>query len=432
MRKGENLVEMNENAKSERTSVKLCSFEVQNFRLFQRADLRLHPEVNVLVGLNDTGKSTLLEAMYLYGLVQRLGFRAVLERDDFYATGESATRFRCIWDVDGTQWEHELVMDPSGPVERLCRQAETWIWRPRKRILEALGQTFKTSQRLAYRSFAQIESKQWQLESEVPASIFGPTGVTKHFKVPPGYLFQSPSLAKTAPTTLERPTRTGYGWANWLVEIVNRRDGTIERVEAECSKLFPHFRRVRVAAGDERKAVKLSGLRAIVKDDGSMVFTERPKVKKKIIPTRDLEVVFEIAEDSWIWASNASAGLLLALAHLAHVHASPEGGLLLLEEPENGLNETIMLDMMRSLLAAVRSRGQQLILTTHQAWWLDIVPHDAIRITTRDQNGGHVQAPAPDEIRRIVEERNLYPSEVMSMHGPEGLLRLGRANLNKP
>jgi len=79
---------MNESAKSERKSVRLSSFDVQNFRLFQKAEFRLHPEVNVLVGLNDTGKSTLLEAMYLYGLVQRLGFRAVLERDDFYATGE--------------------------------------------------------------------------------------------------------------------------------------------------------------------------------------------------------------------------------------------------------------------------------------------------------------------------------------------------------
>ncbi len=421
---------MNESAKNERKTVRLCSFEVQNFRLFRKAELRLHPEVNVLVGLNDTGKSTLLEAMYLYGLVQRLGFRAVLERDDFYATGESATRFRCIWDVDGTLWEHELVMDPSGPEERLSSSGETWIWKPRTRILEASGQTFTTSERLAYRSFGQIETKQWQLESDVPTSIFEPTMATKHFRVPPGYLFQSPSLAKTAPTKLKRPTRTGYGWANWLIEIVNRRDGTIERLDAECRKLFPHFRRVRVEAGAETEEWTYPSL--TIKQDGSVVHKEPQKQKKrKVTRTRDLNVAIETSGNPRIWTSNASAGLLLALAHLAHVYASPEGGLLLLEEPENGLNETIMLDMMRVLLAAVRSRNQQLILTTHQAWWLDIVPHDAIRITTRDEHGGHVQAPAPDEIRRIVEEKNLYPSEVMSLHGPDGLLRLGRANANK-
>jgi predicted ATPase len=174
---------------------------------------------------------------------------------------------------------------------------------------------------------------------------------------------------------------------------------------------------------------KTRRLRGIRNDDGSIGDVKR--LKTKFTPTKDLDVGIEMSDHWMIWASSASAGLLLALAHLAHVYASPEGGLLLLEEPENGLNETIMLDMMRALLAAVRSRNQQLILTTHQAWWLDIVPHDAIRITTRDENGGHVQAPAPDEIRRIVEEKNLYPSEVMSLHGPDGLLRLGRANANK-
>lgn len=411
-------------------SVRLISFDVRNFRLFRRATLHLHPDVNVLVGLNDTGKSTLLEALYLYGLVQRVGFRAVLERDDFEATGADSTQFRAIWDVNGKQWEHTVELDPADPHERLSGNGHVWFWRPRQHVLEVSGKKFKSSNRLAFRSFGQIKPKQWQLESNVPSAFFVPISVTRKFQVPPGYLFQAPSLAKNSTTTLKRPLRTGYGWAQWLVEIVNRRDGTIERLEAECHKLFPHFQGVRVVAGDTVRRTKYPSVLRIIQDGSTYRITRKraSKKEKKIVEGHEQVVFVKTTDDRAIRATNASAGLLLALAHLALVYANPEGGLVLLEEPENGLNETIMLDMMRVFLSAVRNRRQQLILTTHQAWWLDLVPHDAIRVMTRDDEGGHVHAPKPEEIRRVVEQRNLYPSEVMSLHGPEGLLRLGRVN----
>lgn len=58
--------------------VSLVAFEIEHFKLFRHARLDVHPETTVLVGVNDVGKSVLLEAISLYGHVQRLGFRGLL------------------------------------------------------------------------------------------------------------------------------------------------------------------------------------------------------------------------------------------------------------------------------------------------------------------------------------------------------------------
>jgi len=44
---------------------------IRNYRLFREFDLELTPGLNILVGSNDSGKSTLIEAISL-GLTNRL------------------------------------------------------------------------------------------------------------------------------------------------------------------------------------------------------------------------------------------------------------------------------------------------------------------------------------------------------------------------
>lgn len=119
-------------------------------------------------------------------------------------------------------------------------------------------------------------------------------------------------------------------------------------------------------------------------------------------------------------ASEASSGLLLALSHFALLHASAEDDLLLLEEPENGLNGEVTLEMMRAFLAVVRRRRQQLILTTHHPFWLDLVEPESIRLLTRDAEGAHVREVAAEI--KAARENDVYASEIMGTYGPQGLL----------
>ena len=78
--------------------------------------------------------------------------------------------------------------------------------------------------------------------------------------------------------------------------------------------------------------------------------------------------------------------------------------------------------MMREFLRVVQRRHRQLILTTHNAWWLDLVPAESIRVVTRDDEGAHIHKPDAARLRALREQMDVYPSEIVSAHGPEALL----------
>jgi energy-coupling factor transporter ATP-binding protein EcfA2 len=385
---------------------RLVSFEVQNFRLFKKERLDVHPEVTVLVGRNDVGKSTLLSAVSMYGsLVWPEYLRWLI-------LNAEGARFTAEWQVDNQRWTHSISLSADDPEERLEHAGNLWVWRPRAGRLEASNQEFHIKVP-RYSSLANITAEQWRLDTDVPSAVYEAAYVTRQFRAPIPYLFEPSALSKLSPLQLKTAYPNGYGWSGWLQEIINRRNEEIGRLEAELKRLFPYFRSVRVRELDPRVAqLSLFQLSADVDRDD--------KVR---------EVLVDIAPSTFahqargsVPASDVSAGLLLALAHLAFLYASEEGALLLLEEPENGLNAKITFEVIKAFLGVVRERHQQLIFTTHNEWWLDLVPPESIRVLTRDAEGAHVHTPAKEAIRKLLEDSELYPSEIMSTYGPEGFL----------
>jgi len=212
-------------------------------------------------------------------------------------------------------------------------------------------------------------------------------------------------------------------------------------MEAAVRKLFPFFRRVRVE--EDRPSIErvISDPRVVdengrvrLGDTSQYIVVARSTLEWMVSQDSRREVTLEIAngiearnedassEPPAIAAADSSAGLLLALAHFSLVYADEAGRLIELEEPENGLNARITLDMMREFLRVVQRRRRQLILTTHNAWWLDLVPAESIRVVTRDAEGAHIHQPDPARLQSLREQLDVYPSEIVSAHGPEALL----------
>lgn len=409
---------------------RLGAFSITNFRLFRHERVELHPEVTVFVGRNDVGKTSILEALYLYGVMcQRAGFRGPLSDEQLSGHDGQPTCFEAEWVVDGVAWTHTVVLDPTAPRETLTTPGHTWGWNPKTRELHYNGRVYLAKDLPRYHALGMVGARQWSLDTEVPSVVFEPLRVLQRFVTPVPFLFEPSALSARVPFSLTAPSRTGRAWVLWLQDIINRRDDDMAHVESTLRALFPYFRAA--AVREERLEVH----RSVVDSTASeAVQTSRPQ-RESPADLTDLESYREVrvvvadgqqddAPQHTVLASQVSSGLLLALAHLCHVYAAPRGALLSVEEPENGLNPKITFEMMGNYLDAVRARGQQLLLTTHNAWWLDVVPMESIRVVTRDADGGHVASPRFDDLRAIADAQGLYPSEIVSVHGPEGLLRL--------
>lgn len=417
---------------------RLDSLRIQNFRLFLDEEFRLHPEVTVLIGRNDTGKSTVLAALELYAQISLVGgFRAILDETSNIGKSNAPTVLEARWLVDGQQWTHRLELDPKKPLEHLTLSDnhKMWTWHPRERELSTnFSAEFKAHDLPRYVSLARVDEKAWATETDVPPDVYEPLRVIQRFRVPTPFLFQWAALASPSDLSSE-PDNSGFGWAVWLQDLINRRDNSMEQLEERLRTLFPSFVNVRV----HEEKVEISRKQNVIGGDDSI---PKPEIKRR----RPIELVERIAKDSssravligigpiseeapserkvreWVPAKNVSSGLLLALAHLALASVTNEGTLLLIEEPENGLNHQIMFSVVKLLCEITKSRRQQLVLTTHNGTWLDIVPIESVRVCTRDESGAHIRETDSARVHDSLKKEGVYASELFYAFGPEALL----------
>jgi predicted ATPase len=391
----------------------------------------------VFVGRNDQGKSSLLDALSIYGSLNSDALARLSSRDpDLYEAALGAV-FTAIWhDRDsGRTYTHEIICDVKEPRERLSwfdNECE-WDSRGRKLICNKVPYSAKGVRR--YSPLGALQLADWQTETEVPDEINEGLATVGRFTAPTPYLFEPSRLALGVPLDVETVYRSGAGWVILLQALINRRDGSLEELEKNITELFPFFSKVFVV--EERWEVQrtivglpgeASGMDRQTSSHGFdlAALAENQSERRLRFEVKSPRRDRLIEGHEVVPASAMSSGLLLALAYFTVAIGNPAGSLLALEEPENGLNSVIALDMMERFLKVIHEREHQLLMTTHNEFWLDLVPDEAIRVVTRNEEGSHIHAD-PETARRIREE-GLYLSEVMSQGGPEQLLEKRRGN----
>jgi predicted ATPase len=108
-------------------------------------------------------------------------------------------------------------------------------------------------------------------------------------------------------------------------------------------------------------------------------------------------IAFELNTGAEVAMPLMSDGVRLCLAYLTLLHAPSTPGIVLLEEPENGVHPRALQSIARALQRLTdASRGDtvvQVILTTHSPYLLDFVPPQSVIVFGRKKSGESVAAP---------------------------------------
>lgn len=403
---------------------KLIRFRVQNYKLLEDVTLEVDPHVTVIVGRNDAGKTMLLEALRQYGEVQR-GEDALREMHQLLGGASDparSPRFEAVWEVEGKTWTHTLHAHLRQPEEWLSDGERDWTWLPRegRLIVGKVGERphdYDTRLKGVFRTLMSMGSVDWEAGSTVPADVYTPLFVTFRFMTPTPHLLEVSSLQLPGRQgEMPYTDRRGYGWVDYLQSVVNRRDGSMEELEKLVKGQFPFFGGCKIH--EERIPLGETVSPRMIRP--SAIFQRWLLVRVK---QADGAEGANPEKELWLLPSEISAGVLFVMAFFAIIFADLSGRIVAFEEPENGLNPAILLKVMEAMLSVTKQRGKQLLITTHHAWWLDVVEPKSVRVITRDEKGVRLRGLDLEAWGPSLGTKDVFLSEVFQFMGPEGLLR---------
>ena len=129
---------------------------------------------------------------------------------------------------------------------------------------------------------------------------------------------------------------------------------------------------------------------------------------------------FRLYDGTVIPGEDLSAGLLMYLGFLTILHRGDAPGVLLVEEPENGLHP-LRLHEVVGVLRKLTERGVQVICTTHSPDLLSACDPAEVRVFLRPRPGDATEVhELPPDFTRIAMRSSL--GEVWASRGEEGLL----------
>ena len=327
---------------------------ILNYRLFREFDLEFSPGINILVGSNDSGKSTLIEAIQL-GLTGRIHGRALAQELSPYLINQDATQqyVEQLQSGDGNIPPPEMIIDIF-----LEATEETAILRGTNNVYgeDAVG----------VRLQAQLSQ---DFHAEYENFIEDPSAVslapTEYYKVDwlgfSGNAVSTRSVPAVAsvidPTTIRLQSGVDYH----LQEIIRTHLEPKERVE-----LSRQYRSLREEFSDKESVKKIN---------------DRLKTDNEALTDRELGLAIDISQ-RYTWEGSLVAHLddlpfqsigkgeqsalkiLLAIGHKAN-----DAHVVLIEEPETHLSFA----SLRRLIARIEERcaDKQVIIATHSTYVLN-------------------------------------------------------------
>ncbi len=355
-------------------------FRISNFRCFEELNLSGLGQVNLVVGKNGVGKSTLLEALYIYAEEDK---RAALEsiasrRGEAWRTLDSAAAIL-------THFHHEPEVGSEillGPMDEQLRFRVLqftkrtgadgfWHFEPSRGLLDIVEREIREG------------AFPWGLEYSVPGEavrwfVVGP----RHEVLPP-----LPLLSKTTHSR---------GLQSVLIEA--------EGLKADS--LAPLWDRIILS---DREQEALSLLRTLFPSIQRVSMIGREMGPGSAADRRAFVKSSEFKEPVPIERLGDGVGRILGLS-IALVNS--QGGVLLIDEFENGLHYSIHDEVWDFVFGACQKLNVQAFLTTHSRDCVEAFARAAAKSEVRgslirlERRSGKIRAVQVDEKTLEIAERN--------------------------
>lgn len=363
-------------------------FHVQNFKCLRDVTVDFAP-FTVLIGPNDSGKSSLLQAI---DEISTIFGGEEIEFDKSYN--------ELVWRRDSKRnimWD--LVESVSNTRFHMCISGTTKQTVFKKEIEDHLRTIEKTGF---------IRSYDWNLTKNAFTFRLSASSRTASEKILTDhpYKFHPDALRKMSPPE-PSPTlnEEGSNLAAVLDAMLTGPDrASLHELERNLYQTIPTLRGI----------------------SAPTVFSQLNAKQKIALKALQFVLAGNEHPPITIPASLVSDGALLLTAYLALAYGdTPE--ILLIEEPENGLHPSrlrMIIDLLRKMTTGeVGNRKRQVIITTHSPLLLNYCQPEEVRIVTRDAEGATQVTPltAVPDIRRLLEEFGL--GELWYLLGEEALLK---------
>ncbi len=388
---------------------------IQNFKCLRDVRVDLAP-LTVLIGPNNSGKTSLLEAISLLGETTH---RPLIGADPVFGgrldpslVWRRRKDAALCWQVQGTTEEpHRENFFYELAIENLLAVFDEDI----HESFRAAGRDY--SGNIPFNRGDDIRVAKTAAHPTLGTYLFSNKEVLDHVASAAGTSLRSSQIYKFDASAARTPSAPTGGLLNARGDnlaavldalVTGPERASFDALEKTLTQTFPDLAGIALPSST-RKSKDAAGqqLERLVKSiEFVLVGKERPKLT---IP-----------------ASRASDGVMLLTAYLALAYSdTPE--IILLEEPENGLHPgrlKMVLDLLRKMTSGeVGNRRRQIILTTHSPLLLNYCEKEEVRIVRRGADGGSEITPlsAVANIDQLLNEFAI--GELWNLLGEEGLLK---------
>lgn len=301
--------------------MKILSIQIENFRGFEKFELSDFKDINLIVGKNNSGKTSILEALFLSIGVSNPNL--VLSIDSFRGLiHDESEDFRFVF--RNLNYEHNIIIKTTFKEEL------------RQRILQ-ISPVFKETVNIKLKDLQDSNHN-----SNIPTNAESINGIEFKFEI---------DDLTNSPKTYKSSIKMGSDGVvfekakNYKEELF----GVFQRPTTSALELYTRLDKILIKKGQEKfiNALKLID----------------PKIKAISLGAKNM-IYFDIDIDRLIPIQIMGDGIIHLLSLMSAI-ANTENGFVVIDEIENGFHYSVLDKLWETIYETSKFYNTQLFITTH-------------------------------------------------------------------